>query len=372
MKDLKTENYALKKRLQAFSFEAKNNEWILQRFLARELELLNAEGLGELLGILTEGFRSTFGLKRVSLVLADPDHQIRYLLEQAAFSIDMFPGLHLVDRLEPVCPLYRNLRRPRLGRFQERLHRAFFDQESKIESVAILPLYRRELLGSLNLGSDDAKRYTHSHAVDLLNRLATIASVCLENAINREHLIISGHTDPLTGLRNRRYLATRLDEEVSSALRYQQALSCLFIDADHFKQINDNYGHATGDAVLRELGRCLMAQLRASDVATRYGGEEFAVLLPRTTAREAVLLAERVRAEVEHLRIQQDFGDAIRVTVSVGVSTLPLARRSGDRMAFGRQLLDEADKAVYGAKQQGRNRVVSNFDGQASRFSLAR
>jgi diguanylate cyclase (GGDEF)-like protein len=235
---------------------------------------------------------------------------------------------------------------------------SLFQGEEGLASVAILPLHCRDnLTGSLNLGSHDPDRFTRHHAWDFLQQLATVAGVCLENAVNRERLVISGLTDPLTQLHNRRYLDRRLAEELARANRYRQPLSCLFVDADHFKQINDNHGHPVGDQVLRELASRIRSQLRASDIATRYGGEEFALLLPQTYLEDALLLAERIRLEIASHPISLGDNKALRITVSIGVSeALPLLGKT-PQPQLGEQLLADADRALYLAKANGRNRI---------------
>lgn len=156
--------------------------------------------------------------------------------------------------------------------------------------------------------------------------------------------------DPLTGLFNRRYFEHRLRLEGRVALRTYRPLSVMMIDVDHFKKLNDRYGHAAGDETLRALGQAIRSALRASDeVTSRYGGEEFAVLLPDTNADGILVAAERVRRVVEDLR----FEDWPGVTVSIGTATLDPAARP----VSPTETLDRADRALYAAKQQGRNRV---------------
>lgn len=153
--------------------------------------------------------------------------------------------------------------------------------------------------------------------------------------------------DSLTGCLNRRAFFERFDGQWNVALRYEQPLSVLMIDIDFFKSINDEHGHATGDEVLRLVGSTLQDLARDSDIICRYGGEEFAVLLPMTDEAEAAIVAERVRASVEALSYS-----SIEVTASVGVAT-----RTVD-IFKPEQLLDQADKCLYVAKRRGRNRVV--------------
>lgn len=362
MRNLETENKELRRRLQDLSDDARRNETLLQRFLDRELRLLEIDGLADLLNALTEGLQKSFGLQDVSFHLADPEHRVRNLFAQCGLSAENFPKVHFVNRVSDLVPVIQGLGTPRIGSYRDHIHAGLFSRDIDIRSVALLPLTRGEVRGSINLGSDDPQRYTHRHATDFLHRLSVIAAVCLENAINREQLIIHGYTDPLTNLRNRRYLEIRLLEEIASALRYRQPLSCLFLDADHFKRINDNHGHAVGDAVLRELGATLVSQLRANDTASRYGGEEFAVLLPRTDIENAARLAERVRLEVADRNIDAQAGQTLNITVSVGVSTFdPQLENNGfdkaSHKALGDRLLESADQAVYRAKSNGRNRI---------------
>ncbi len=356
--ELAAENQLLRQQLQSLTNEATHNESILKRFHERELTLLAAEGLPHLLGCLVDGMSASFELPSVSLVLLDPEHEIRHLLIHSGLEPDSFPNISFLDRPGDCPSPLERLQAPWLGPFLGAEHIKLFPTGRALQSIAILPMLRRsEVVGYLCLGSRNLSRFTRHHASDFLHRLATIAALCLENAVNREHLVVSGLTDALTGLHNRRYLERRLEEEVTRALRYQHPLSCIFIDADHFKRINDNYGHNAGDAVLRELSLRVKECLRASDVATRFGGEEFALLLPQTEAREAFNLAERIRQKIEREPFTIHGGKQIPVAISQGVCALNIlpSTASDD---LGEQLLNKADEALYTAKQQGRNQVV--------------
>jgi diguanylate cyclase (GGDEF)-like protein len=162
-------------------------------------------------------------------------------------------------------------------------------------------------------------------------------------------------TDPLTGLGNRRVLDTRLDEEWRRARRSGLPLSVLFIDIDHFKQFNDTYGHASGDETLTTVAECIAASVRRSvDVVARFGGEEFAVLLPQTSAEGALVVAEKIHRKVQARRVVQDQGERVTVTVSIGCATcVPAAGESA------LDLLAAADRQLYAAKAAGRNRTSS-------------
>ncbi len=358
--DLENENRRLRRQLQELTDEARNSEAVARRCHDRELQILTAETLPELLNILTEGMQRSFGMSSLSLVLADPDHEIQHLLRHAGTPAEAFAMVRFEEDLESLSPVYARLKKPWLGPFTGEEHARLFPGRTPLGSLALLPMMRRGgLVGSLNLGSEDPRRFTRHHGSDFLYRLATIAAVCLENATHRERLFISGLTDTLTGLHNRRYLERRLEEELARAGRYRLPLSCLFLDADHFKRINDTRGHAVGDRVLAEMAQRIRACLRASDIATRYGGEEFALILPQTGLGEAAHLAERIRLEISATPIAIDgAGQPLSITVSAGVSEVLPAPHDRDLRALGRNLLAEADAALYQAKARGRNRVV--------------
>jgi two-component system, cell cycle response regulator len=157
---------------------------------------------------------------------------------------------------------------------------------------------------------------------------------------------------------NRRYFEQRLREEVDRSLRKGSPLSCLLIDLDHFKQVNDRHGHLIGDAVLREVAEQVKDQLRLSDAMARYGGEEFAVLLVQTDTASAIAIAERIRERMVSRPVVLPDGKTLSVTLSVGVSTLHQSVRGADVDARARELVAAADRALYAAKRAGRNRVV--------------
>ena len=160
--------------------------------------------------------------------------------------------------------------------------------------------------------------------------------------------------DALTGLYNRRYLDERLAAEVSYAHRHKEMLGFLMFDLDHFKSVNDTYGHPVGDAVLQAVGTRLLALVRAEDVVARYGGEEIALLVRGVASEGLVTLAERVRRAVSELLVAFD-GGSVKVTVSVGVANLGEC----DEHATGDLLVALADERLYRAKAGGRNRVCT-------------
>jgi len=167
----------------------------------------------------------------------------------------------------------------------------------------------------------------------------------------RESLELTALIDELTGLGNRRAFDRRLAEESERASRYGLALSLAMIDLDAFKEVNDRYGHPAGDALLTQLGEALREVLRGSDFASRYGGDEFAVLLPATGKTEAWVVAEKLRVALDALQLEVESGARVSATVSIGVASLGAANPTADA------LLAAADAALYRAKRAGRDRV---------------
>jgi diguanylate cyclase (GGDEF)-like protein len=209
------------------------------------------------------------------------------------------------------------------------------------------------------LGSVESRRFTGQLATDFLHHLSVIAAFCLENAVNRARLVRSGFTDVLTGWHNRRYLQTRLHEEIARSRRDRTALTCLMIDVDHFKSINDRHGHLAGDEVLRQLAHCIDAEVRGSDVSARYGGEEFVILLPHTAIDAGRVLAERVRKAVAAESFEIDgLRERLPITVSIGVAEYRPGPSQEDLKVAAEKLIAMADLALYEAKAAGRNAVA--------------
>ena len=193
-----------------------------------------------------------------------------------------------------------------------------------------------------------------------LHRLRAELGVWREKARQFELMSI---TDPLTGLRNRRYLEERLAEELSRSERHSFAMSFLMIDIDDFKRYNDRYGHQTADRALRIIAGSLKSVLRKADVASRYGGEEFCVLLPQTAQREAIGIAERIQRKIEEAFYCRGGSQAPGpLTVSVGISSFSKTLRAPEA------IIRAADSALYQAKSQGKNRVCAYQDLHTASF----
>ena len=168
--------------------------------------------------------------------------------------------------------------------------------------------------------------------------------------------------DPLTGLFNRRYLDETLDRELKRAARKRLPLGIIMLDIDHFKRFNDTHGHAAGDLLLRQLGDTLKKHIRAGDIACRYGGEEFILILPEANREAAHHRAEHLREEVKRIRLHHEDHVIVGVTMSFGVAVFPLDGKTGERVLIA------ADEALYQAKHEGRDRVIVADRTTGSRF----
>lgn len=358
MPDTDQEPRKLRHQLAQLRAEAQDNERIWKLAQQRELSLLQAESLVALFDQIIDGLRQSHGLEAVSLVLVDPQHEVRHLAQSEQFSVESRPEAQFVDTLAGLAPQFATLYQSWLGPYIGADHQLLFPGKQGLASIAILPLRRQEqLLGALNFGSTDDRRFTRHHGTDFLDHLANVTAVCLENAINRARLVRSGLTDVLTGLSNRRYLQSRLAEELARAQRAESWLTCVLVDVDHFKAVNDTHGHLAGDQVLREIADRIEMEVRASDVAARYGGEEFALLLPDTRAEDAVGLSERIRQAVASSPIHFGPDREVEVTVSVGMAAVRPAAGITDLKSLGEKLIAEADVQLYRAKADGRDLV---------------
>lgn len=382
--DLAQENDRLRARMAYLVEQAELNHSIMTRHQAFDLEIVGASTFPELIGTIFRTLPAISDLEGVTLSLFDEDADIRTVMEKLGVDFAAFPDLIFVhdeaalgfaqlsqDRSVPPRPL--------LGPYIAARHAALFPAAAAapdaalaaapgagahgaapLRSVALVPLLRnRRLIGSLNLASVAAERFTSQLGTDFIEHMASIIAICLENVISNEMLKYIGLTDSLTGVYNRRYIDRRLLEEIARARRQQYRIACLYIDIDHFKRVNDTHGHQGGDEVLRETAARIKQELRLSDALGRYGGEEFVVLLINASLASAAVVAERIRAGVAGLPILVPGDAQASVTVSIGVAGLADATPAIGIEAAARQLVAQADAALYQAKEGGRNRVVS-------------
>lgn len=356
---LKSEKLNLKCQLKTLVQNARLNEEKMQRFSEMELLLISTHSLRDLLQIIITNYRNAFDLDRVSLILIDPDYELLRFLDETGLQLDQLPELKLFsDSLELERCFDKELS-PILTAYEPKYSRLFVDADNLLESVALIPLIRQgRLIGGLNLGSRERDRFQESNSTDFLQRLAAIISICFENSLNITRLERMGMTDPLTCVYNRRFFEQRLVEIVSSSVRYTYELSCMFLDVDHFKKVNDNLGHQVGDLVLQEVAGIINEYLRGSDMMARYGGEEFVVLLPQTPINDAVAVAERIRKNLADHQFNLAEGKTLSITLSIGVASMCVGDMGKTAIDLGRDLVKRADSALLKAKSSGRNKVL--------------
>lgn len=358
--DLEHENKRLRGTVKQLLSRIEQNHSIQQHFHAFEFKLLACQCLRDLFDLLLIESKSHFNLSAVSLVIIDPDYSTRELMEQLDL-IDYGPVLQMRHGQEFLSSLYPQRPQVTLGAMDVLTSARIFPGANQVVSTACMPLMRQQtLVGSLHFASDSNRRFQPEMATDFLVHLASVVSMCFENCIGREHLSRQGKVDMLTQVNNRRSFEDEYERELERAHRNQEPLSCMFVDVDFFKQINDQHGHQAGDQVLKYLAHEISLQLRKTDFLARYGGEEFVVLAPRCPEQAAVNIAERIRASVESMAIDVQRPQKIRPTVSVGLATwLPQAGQHDALPKVGHNLLAAADEVMYMAKSQGRNRVLS-------------
>ncbi|MGH9901346.1 MAG: sensor domain-containing diguanylate cyclase, partial [Pyrinomonadaceae bacterium] len=227
------------------------------------------------------------------------------------------------------------------------------EQDPNARPVAVVPIIHGErLIGVLLVRSDDATRVWQENEILLMRTVADQVTMAVNHARLYERMEKQALTDGLTGCFNRRSFEMRLESALHGAARMRQPLSLIMLDIDHFKRVNDTYGHDAGDLALRRLANVLREELRGVDIAARYGGEEFAVILPHTGVKDAVSVAERLRARVSKMEVT----GVGPITASFGVATFPLHATSRDL------LVTTADRELYKAKREGRDQVCDPPD----------
>ncbi len=359
MNPFEKENRSLKRTLHVLISKAERNQDILRTFQEIELRLLSCNRLTDLMDMLLINLKEYFRLDAINLILFDPECAARDLLDNYS-PPSACQKIRFIDNYQSLKSLYPNLNKPLLINPCDETKAFAFPEKPYIMSCALLPLGRQGvIIGSLHLGSNDSERYNQHIATDYIGHLASVISVCIENCISQETLRRLSIIDMLTKVNNRRSFDQEILRERSRASRNQSTLSCLFIDIDHFKKVNDSYGHQTGDRVLNQAAQAIKKQLRKTDFIARYGGEEFAVLLPACGSSRAVQVAEAVRNRLRGMTFRSEEDEAFKMSLSIGVSTCePKAHPEADLVTDAHQLVACADKAVYQAKTMGRDRTI--------------
>ena len=298
-----------------------------------------------------------------SVLIIDDSEAIRERIIKTLESFDLFSryyeaedGLEGFKKLlsSPVDIILCDLDMPRIDGFKFLSMMKARPEMQDVPVIILTGMNDRELkIKGLDQGASDyiTKPFDPEELVARVRVHLKIKNLQDDLKRSNELLLELSNTDHLTGLFNRRYLMDAIDKEVQRALRKGGNLSLIILDIDHFKQVNDTYGHLQGDVVLQKVSQQLQKELRSYDVASRYGGEEFIAVLPDAALKEAIFVAERVRVAVHDMKFNGELSP-LSITISLGVASFQVPECS---TVDG--FIKLADDALYRAKNNGRNRV---------------
>lgn len=364
-------NRLLQNKLNNLIKQVRDNERKQALYETFGFEIIGANSPKALRDLLLSEFVTRFQLKDVVLCLIDQHQDTeRFFFEQDDEGrLNYEHRLLILDPVKDAGIIDSLIKVPLLGaEVFKKYHWMVSNLKTKaqIRSAAYLPLLRSErIIGALLLLSHDGNRFPQGVGTLFLQKLSVMAAVAIENCLNQQRIKEISYQDVLTQAYNRRYFDLRLKDEIARSIRWDDDLVCMFLDVDYFKNVNDQYGHQTGDQVLIRVANLIKIQVRACDIVARYGGEEFVVALPATTLQSAYEIAERLRQAVfttTHCFQDEQF----QVSVSIGMASLKslsvlkqqTQQDQHDSEYIATALLDRADKALYQAKTGGRNQTA--------------
>ncbi|MGE5187386.1 MAG: diguanylate cyclase [Acidobacteriota bacterium] len=307
-----------------------------------------------------------------AIALYDKDrarHKVSALRERSPGVVDpkQLAGLEFRDNAGLASMVVKNRHYLPAGGEPREVSAPIYTRKVKLDdakSLLVLPLLSAdEAIGTLTLVARAERRFG-SDVRDMLSVIANQVAVSLQNGFLYRKMETMATTDGLTGLTNHRTFQMRFEDLLQRAQRHNHKVALLLCDVDHFKKVNDTYGHPIGDEVLRRVAKVLQEVPRKIDVPARYGGEEFVVLLDNVGVAQAKAVAERIRIEISKVVVETEKG-ALSVTESIGVAAFP--DDGNDRAT----LIERADLALYHAKHTGRNRVVTWAEAQADKTKKA-
>jgi diguanylate cyclase (GGDEF)-like protein len=324
--------------------ELRRRRYELDRLVDLGRDMETAEDAASVGTLLLDALNDAFGYDRMILFEVDQDLPRLLTIRGLALITDD----PLIEDTSVIRTAVQELKTIRLEGIDEEADPWLSMTMPADHDVLVVPMLADGVVGVLIVALGQwAGRRSEQRVITATERFAAHAAVALRSAELLRRVRQLAITDGLTQLSNRRAFDRALDREIGRAARADGRLSILLIDVDHFKALNDEYGHITGDTVLRQISRALQRSVRSYDTIARYGGEEFAAVLPGCSAGLAIKLADRMRVAV------QDAPTEVNVTASVGVATFPYDG------ADASTLLRSADRALYASKRAGRNRVRS-------------
>jgi diguanylate cyclase (GGDEF)-like protein len=354
---LETISHVVKKTIENSQMKQRLTEASTRTRKLQEISLSVAKErkVDALTRILVEGARELIQAESAVLILIDP--------EKAGISHTAFSGIQLnqesllsADALKGLFGAGYSDREP-VAIEEPKSHSRWnetLEHQPPIHQILSVPLFKQEkIMGVLNvMNKMDWTPFSEEEKA-ALSTLAVHTAVAIDNAWFLEGVERQAVTDSLTGLYNHREFQNRLLEEVERGNRYGNLFSVLILDIDHFKVLNDTHGHVTGDLILKEIVRLIRKGIRNADIPSRYGGEEFTVILPQTSKEDAKVVADRIRHSIAEYHFTTVPGHSVHVTVSIGISSFPEDTKTRE------ELIIMADQALYYAKNAGRNRVCS-------------
>jgi len=334
--------------------ERKNNIKVFVEIGKALTSVLDLKGV---LNTIMEKISELFKVKNWSLLLLDEENQELYFEIAVGIDLDKIKNIRL-KLGEGVAGWVAKHRVPLVitDVLKDRrwINKVDLASNFKTKSVVCVPLISKEkLLGVIELVNviDRKKPFTEEDLI-LLQTFADYAAIAIENARYLQKIEELTIMDDVTGLYNSRYLHRILEQEVIRAQRYNEHFSLVFIDLDHFKLVNDTYGHLIGSKLLKEVADVIKKTLRESDLATRYGGDEFVLILPETTKENAYKVTKRLRENINNTNFISSDGINVKITASYGIATYPVD--ATDRL----ELLKLADQAMYRVKETTRDGIA--------------
>lgn len=293
--------------------------------------------------------------------IIESQYELSYIIPLIGEMIDRFMSSHLIyifiskdEKYKLVWP--NACKDKNIYSLLEKITPATDYIMSENSKIGVFPIMNEEkhILGAVVAYSNIEKLLQKD--IDYLVQLTRQSGMTIQRANMYAEVLKYATMDALTGLNNRRQFETRLKQEVSNSKRNNTPMCCMMLDVDYFKKVNDTYGHAAGDCVLKAVSEIIKTEIREYDIACRYGGEEFFIILPQTNIKEASLVAQRLRKIIEESKM--DIKEAgledvkyLKVTISVGVCAY-------ENTMSANEVAHKADKALYEAKETGRNRVI--------------
>lgn len=301
---------------------------------------------------LAERLEKIFAVRSAALLLTDPDSGVLLDLASRGGRADSGAPVFLVPRSDPAVETLARAGRPLSRRALAEKGGTLAAKLRELDADCAVPLMvQDDLIGVMAVGPKQTGDRFPGEELELLNLLAHHVAIVFQNA----RLFESATYESLTGLLRREAILETLNRELERAERYDRPLTVAMADLDHFKEVNDRYGHLAGDTLLKRVAEVITAGLRSTDAVGRYGGEEFLMVLPETDMAGARVVADKLRRLVEEVEAPMADGAAASVTISIG-----LASRRDPELSPGagaRDLIEHADRALYRAKKEGRNRI---------------